>query len=321
MQRKKHVIIAVIIAIAVPLSIVLALNAAGDPPVIESLQAELQRVFPADSVQVICEVSARDGGDLSYEWWASGGEIEGEGATATWTAPDFEGVYNIRVTVSDGRNNAVEDYVTIVVEANQPPVIHSLTADAEWAFPGDSLQVICDADDPDGHPLTYEWSASAGHIDGTGHEVTWIAPEEIAVYEITVVVSDGYGGPATRTLHISVMPDQPPVIEKLEVTKDRHGHCYMQKASFGYHVGREQNYDIECIGSDTGVKMSYEWSFEAGETAEVSEDGSMITWTAPDRSVYVTVTVTVSDIAGNSATKSVDLNVVACSVCRFGHCP
>lgn len=314
-------VIAVIAAIAVPLSIVLVLNAAGHPPVIESMEAESDRPFPGESIQIVCTTSSPDGAELSYEWWASGGEIDGEGSTATWTAPDFEGVYNIRVTVSDGRDNEVEDYVTIVVEANQPPVIHSLMADAEWAFPGESLQLICDADDPDGHPLHYEWSASAGHIDGTGSEVAWLAPEEVGVYEITVVVSDDYGDSAARTLHVSVMPDQPPVIESLQVTKDRHGHCYMQRASFGYHVGREQNYDIECIVSDTGVELSYEWSFGAGETAEISEDGSMITWTAPDSSVYVTVTVTVSDIADNSATRSVNLNVVACSVCRFGRCP
>ena len=46
----------------------------------------------------------------------------------------------------------------------------------------------------------------------------------------------------------------------------------------------------------------------------------MITWTAPkpSGSIEVTVTVIVSDIAGNMVSKNISLNVVSCSACTFG---
>ena len=293
---------------------------AGSPPAIVSLQADQEDVFPSESIQVVCAALDPDGDALTYEWWASAGTIGGEGATAIWTAPESEGLYNIRVTVADADDGQATAHVTITVKANQVPVINSLTADADWAFPSGSIQMTCDAQDPDGHSLMYEWSASGGQIEATVHEAIWNAPQEVGIYEITVIVGDDYGGWATRSIAVSVMPDQPPDIIKLEVTKDRYDHCYLLEYEWGYKVGKEQRYDIECVVSDTGVEVFYEWSCDAGEIFEVSEDGSMISWLAPDTSLYVTVTVTVSDMADNRACKSVDLQVVACSPCTFGGC-
>jgi hypothetical protein len=210
------------------------------------------------------------------------------------------------------------EWVTITVRANEPPTITSLIADAVWTTLSGSLQVTCTASDPDGDELSYEWAATAGAITGTGAAVNWTAPEEVGIYDITVVVKDGHGSSATDLLLISVVTGQPPIIEQLLITKDRYGHCYLKKYSGGYYVGKEQKYDIECIVSDVGIELFYEWSYTGGEISEVSEDGSMISWTAPDTSGYVTVTVTVSDIAGNMASKDIILNVVSCSPCTFG---
>jgi len=131
------------------------------------------------------------------------------------------------------------------------------------------------------------------------------------------VVRDGHGSSDTGTLPASVAPEQPPTIEDLLITKDRYGHCYLKKYSGGYYVGKEQMYDIECIVSDTGIELFYEWSCTGGE---LSGEGSLVTWTAPNTSGKVTVTVIVSDIAGNMVIKNLVLNVVSCSTCTFGYC-
>ena len=290
------------------------------PPTITSLQADPERVFPSGSTQILCTASAADGGELDYEWSPSEGQIEGAGATVIWRAPVDEGWYNVGVTVTDSRGGEATEIVTVRVKANEPPVITGLTADPGWTLPAGSLQVICGAEDPDGHPLSYGWSASGGDISGTGSEATWTAPEGVGIYSITVVVNDGYGGSATRTLSVSVVTGQPPIIEALEVTKDRYGHCYLIEYSWGYKVGKEQQYDIKCVVADTGVELFYEWACDGGEISEVSEDGSMIAWTAPDTSREVIVTVIVSDIAGNMGSESVILEVVSCSPCTFGSC-
>jgi len=315
MNKKRLLIIVGIVAAAVLLSILFYTMLANHPPAITSLEAESERVLPRGSCQIAYNASDPDGDELSYNWSANGGEITGEGATVTWTAPYFQGSYNITLTVSDGRGGEDTDYVIITVRANWPPTITSLIADADWTLPSGSLQVTCDASDPDDDELSYEWTASGGDISGTGPEVIWTAPQEVGTCNVTVVVTDGYGGSDTRTLPVTVVTGQPPIIENLIITAD---HCYLKKYSGGYYVGMEQMYDIECIVSDTSIELSYVWSCTGGEISEVSEDGSMIGWAAPDDSGKVTITVIVSDIAGNTASKNLVLNVVSCSPCTFG---
>ena len=318
MSKKRYLVIVVIVAVAVLLSILFDTLLANHRPAITSLEAEPEKVLPSGSCQIACNASDRDGDELSYNWSASGGEINGEGATVTWIAPNSVGSYNVTVTVTDGRGGEVTDYVTITVKTNRSPTITSLAADADWTIPSGTLQVTCNATDPDGDELSYEWSTSGGDISGTDAAVNWTAPEEVGIYYVTVVVKDGHGISDTRTLPTSVATGQPPIIEALLVTKDRYGHCYLLTYYWGYKVGKGKKYDIECIVSDTNGEVSYNWSCTGGE---LSGEGSLITWTAPDTVVEVTVTVTVSDIGGNMASKNVILDVVSCSACTFGQCP
>jgi len=317
MSKKRVLVIIVIVVAAVLLAILLDALLANHRPTITSLEADPERVIPSGSCQIICTASDRDGDELSYNWSASEGGINEEGATVNWTAPDSVGSYNVTVTVTDGRGGEVMEWVIIEVRANQPPIITSLIADAAWTTPSGNLQVTCTASDPDGDELSYEWSTNGSDISGTDAAANWTAPEEVGIYYVTVVVTDGHGSSDTGTLYPSVATEQPPIIEDLLITKDRYGHCYLKKSGEKYLVGKEQKYDIECIVADVGIELFYEWSCTGGE---FSGEGSMITWTAPkpSGSIEVTVTVIVSDIAGNMVSKNISLNVVSCSACTFG---
>jgi hypothetical protein len=261
----------------------------------------------------VCNATDPDGDELSYGWSAARGGITGEGATVTWTAPNSVGSYNVTVIVIDGRGGEVTKKVTIEVRANKPPTINSpLIADADWTLPSGSLNVTCDASDPDGDELSYEWTTTGGDISGTGAVVNWTAPQEVGIYNVTVVVKDGHGREDTRFVSLSVATGTPPTIENLTVTAEEPK--YLIKTTAGYTVGRTKEYDIECSVSDTG-ELVYEWSCEDGV---ISGDGSMITWTAPDESLErTTVTVIVSDVAGNRVSKSVVFKVASCTSCTF----
>jgi hypothetical protein len=230
----------------------------------------------------------------------------------TWTAPDSAGFYHVAVTVTDGAGGEDTKQVTITVRANNPPSITSLVADPDWTTPSGSLQVTCNATDPDGDELSYEWSASRGSITGTGPEVTWTAPEEVGIYQVTVVVTDGHGEEDTGSKYLSAATGTPPTIEDLVVTAQ---HQYLKETSTGYKVGKTKEYNIECITSNTSGELAYEWSCDGGE---ISGEGSLITWTAPNTEGDVTVTVVVTDVAHNIVSKSMILNVVPCSACIFG---
>ena len=264
---------------------------------------------------MVCTASDTDGDDLSYDWSASAGEIDGAANTITWVAPASGGSYGVVVIVTDGRGGQATASLTITVRMNNPPMIADLTADGNWTSPSGNLQITCAASDLDADELSYDWSATAGSISGTGPVVNWAAPEEVGTYEVTVVATDDYGGSATRMLSVSVLTGQPPTIEALLVTAD---HCYLKTSPLGYLAGKQQEYHIECAVADASVELFYEWSCTDGEISGISQDGSIITWIAPDAHVYVTIAVTVSDVAGNVAGDDVFLEVVVCSYCTFG---
>ena len=130
-----------IVLVVVGVVIALDMIAGNRPPTIIILSAEPSVVLPYGSSNISCFATDRDGDQLSYNWSASGGTINGAGANITWTAPPAAGSYNVTVTVSDGRGGTVTRQVTITVRTNRPPVITNLKADADWTLPSGSLRV------------------------------------------------------------------------------------------------------------------------------------------------------------------------------------
>ena len=313
MSKRRLLIILGIVAVVVVLVIVFDMMLANHRPVITHLET-LERVVPNGKCEIMCIASDRDGDPLNYYWSASGGSISGTGAAVNWTAPDSAGSYNVTVTVTDGRSGEAVQQRTIEVRANRAPTISSLAADADWTLPSGTLQMTCTASDPDGDELTYEWTASAGDISGTGEAVNWTAPQEVGIHNVTVVVKDGHGSSAASLLRISVATEQPPTIEALLVTAD---HCYLRTNVSPYWVGQGKQYHIGCVVSNTSSELSYEWSRTGGELSGV---GLQVTWTAPNSTGKVTITVTVSDIAGHMSIKDLLLDVRSCTGCSFPGC-
>ena len=127
------------------------------------------------------------------------------------------------------------------------------------------------------------------------------------------MVDDGQGGNVTGSLTLIAANGTHPIIEDLIVTAREPK--YLKEYSWGYKVGREKEYDIECVSLNTSGELIYEWLCDGGE---ITGDGSMIMWTAPNISCDVTVTVVVFDTAGYMDNASVFLEVVSCSSCTFG---
>ena len=199
---------------------------------------------------------------------------------------------------------------------NQLPVISNLTVNSEGEiFTGVSYQIECAVSDPDEDELSYDWSADGGNISGEGSTVTWTAPEAPDAYIIVVQVTDGRDGEATAQLTVNVVaPNRPPTIENLVVTAE---HDYLKETTTGYStteiaykVLQGKAYEIECIALDPdGDELIFEWSADGGD---ISGEGIVATWTAPPQGGEVTVTVTVSDGRGGTATESIVFTVETC---------
>jgi hypothetical protein len=319
-KRKYLIIVGIVVAVAV-IAVVLSTMLPNHRPAIAGLEAT-EKVVPNGKCEIVCIVSDRDGDTLSYNWSASGGNISGTGAAVNWTAPDSPGSYNVTVTVTDGHGEEATKQVIIEVRANRAPTISSLVADADWTLPLGSIQVTCEATDPDDDELSYEWSATGGNISGTGATVNWTAPEAVGIYNVTVAVKDGHASEDAMFVPLSVALNHPPTIENLIVTPK--GHIYLRKSTAGgdYDVWIVQKYDIECVASSTtSGELVYDWSCTDGN---ISGEGSNITWTAPNKQststvrVGVTVTVIVSDAAGNSVGKNIVFYIPTCSCGSWG---
>jgi hypothetical protein len=146
-----------------------------------------------------------DGDLLSYTWsfvsTPAGVEppaFSGTPAQPTFTPPD-EGVYVLRLTVSDGRTAPVSDDVTVTA-VNDPPVV-TITSPATGAlFPAGAVSVqasFTDAGAHDEHTCTVTWdvdqgtSPMPGTVSEVGHTCNAVQMLAAGVYTVRVAVDDG----------------------------------------------------------------------------------------------------------------------------------
>jgi len=286
---------------------------ANQQPSIISLKAKQDVLSPLSSCLIECVASDEDGDELNYEWLVSMGSINGNGAAVAWSAPEDEGIFRIEVKVTDGNGGEATGSVIITVKNNHPPTINDLTADADWVNPLDSCQVKCAAEDPDGDELSYEWTASGGDISGKGEAVNWTAPDKVGLWDITVIVTDGYGGQDKRSLAVSVALNPPPVIERMIIFPEEPE--YVKECPGEYLIFMGKSCEVACIAAGASGELNYEWLAQGDKTdgGQISGEGSVITWTAPDKRDTITIMVTVSDATGIETSKNVVFAVKTCT--------
>jgi outer membrane protein OmpA-like peptidoglycan-associated protein len=129
--------------------------------------------------------------------------------------------------------------------ANNNPTV-SCEVERASLLPGESCGVRATASDPDGDPLTYSWSASAGTVSGSGPAVTYNSTGVPAGSSatITVRVSDGRGGSAQASCPVRVGE---PVRQKPEAITCIAG-------GFPRNSARLNNVDKACL-DDVATKL------------------------------------------------------------------
>jgi hypothetical protein len=176
--------------------------------------------------------------------------------------------------------------------ANHRPAITSLEA-PERVIPSGSCQIVCTASDRDGDELSYTWSGG-GLIKGEGGTVTWTAPSyPLGYYNVTVTVTDGHGGKATKEVTIEVKTSKPPKINSLVADAD--------------WTTPSGSIQVTCTAPDPdGDELSYEWAADGGD---ISGTGAVVNWTAPEAVGVYQVTVVVTDAFGQEDTTLISLSV------------
>jgi hypothetical protein len=280
-------------------------------PVILSVTSASDRIEPSDLSQVVCEAEDADGDSLTYAWTASQGEVVGEGPTVDWNAPDTEGLYQLSVTVDDGRGGSAEFSTSVRVKKNYAPEIVELTSFSDWAMPETSVYVSALATDLDADEVSYEWSATAGEVFGQGRSIVWVAPVETGSYLVKVTVRDTYGGVAEREIPISVTPGTAPTLGRFRVTGIQTDMLKLYNGVWDVFMGRSVN--VQCNVTEGEGPFTYTWSVDRGE---LTADGDTARWDAPETKGPATITVNVTDVHGNTTVGTVLMNVETCT-CQF----
>jgi len=178
------------------------------------------------------------------------------------------------------------------VLANHRPAIAGLEA-PEMVVPSGTCQIVCIASDRDGDVLSYNWSASAGSISGTGAAVNWTAPNSVGTYNVTVTVTDGHGQGDAKQIAITVRANRAPVITSLVADAD--------------WTSPSGTIQVTCAASDPDKdQLTYEWTATGGD---ISGTGAAVNWTAPQEVGVYNVAVVVRDGHASSDTMSVYLSV------------
>lgn len=91
---------------------------------------------------------------------------------------------------------------------NQPPSV-SVVADRSEILPGESANLTATATDPEGGPVTLDWSATSGHVNPAGTTATlgFDGTNPPATSTVTVRATDDHGN--TSSSEVAVRLDQP----------------------------------------------------------------------------------------------------------------
>ena len=275
-------------------------------PAIDSVVASHDELYELQSCVLYCAAHDDDGDSLSFTWSATDGAITADGEAATWTAPQRQGSYGIMVEIADGRGATDSSVVLVTVGRNQSPVVNAVTCTTPLMLQGQNAIVTCDAFDPDGHAVEFEWSCTAGSISGSGSTVEWTAPPASGKYPVSVRVSDEMAATYTSSTLIQVVRADPPVIDNMIGRPFLPE--YSKEFAWGFRLlkGRDCECEIECKASSGENELDYAWSCDEGT---IEGSGPIVLFTPPNNRADVLVTVVVSDMFGHSATDEIFFKV------------
>jgi hypothetical protein len=283
-------------------------------PFIDSLVVSSSTVEPSATISLSAVAHDEDTDDtLTYMWTASAGTFATSNSSASvWTAPAAPGLYELMLTVSDGRggsrsvtlsidvrSSAARGSARVHVSFNDGPQVARVTATPTRINVGGSTSLEVLASDGDGDPLSYQWSHGVGDCAGLFSDTQaqnplWTAPSVAPASgkcTLVVTVSDGRGGTNTGaiTLWVGALESinfAPVIVSSYQSTDE-------------YSTGDVLVFRVRASDPEEQV-LTFTWGANSGTLAAPTPilQGSEIHWTAPSDCQPASIHVKVKDPSG-----------------------
>jgi len=204
--------------------IVFMLGGGAPPvPVTASCSAQPTAVMAGEPVTITSAASNfNPKHTVTYNFTSTGGKVAPKDNTATVDTTGLApGEYTVTCTANDAKakqNNTASSTAkfTINEPPKHPPTI-SCSADKTTVKAGDPVTITCQGASPDNRPLTYDWKASGGKVNGNNNTGTLdTAGAAAGPITVTTTVSDDRQLTAQATTSVNVeVPPPPPTASKL----------------------------------------------------------------------------------------------------------
>jgi OmpA family len=212
-----------------------------------------------------------------------------------WAAMDLGYRYSLNLVNNRDRNGfVIKVGVAHWPSKPLPPDVVTATCDMDKAAvregSGDYLTAAAHATDANGFPLTYQWTATGGSIDGAGPYVRWnSAGVSAGSYVLTARVDNGAGKSASCSANVTVQPKPAPPAPTMTCTADRSTVLAGERAEITANVN-----------DASGTAIRFTWLANGGQ---IIGSGSMVQF---DTSGLAPGTYTVTGRAENELHSACD---------------
>jgi PKD repeat protein len=236
-----------------------------------------------------------DGAVVSWEWDFGDGQY----ATGPFVAHRYpnKGSYDVTLTVTDNEGASNATFVNISI-INRPPVAE---AGRDQNFPRKSLTVFLNGSasiDPDGDPITFAWTQSAGLavvINNDSKPIADFFGARVGTYVFQLEMDDGDGGQGIDNVNVTLGDLKPVAILTVTPNPVGLGISALLNASASYDLdGRIVAYNFSFgdgnhTGNITAPCVSHAWSSGGSYQASVAvtDDDGNVTITEATVSVVV----------------------------------
>jgi outer membrane protein OmpA-like peptidoglycan-associated protein len=148
---------------------------------------------------------------LTYAWSGTGVKVSSTAATANIDTKGLPpGSYPVKSDVSDGKKGTANCTASFTVKQPRPPTI-SCSANPSTVQVNGTSQISSTANSPDGRNLTYNYTASAGTVSGTGNTATLnTSGAQPGPINVNCTATDDRNLSASSTTSVTVEAPPPP---------------------------------------------------------------------------------------------------------------